>query len=243
MGDQRCWLSRRCQVPNMQWVRKMKLEHFAIADICCLVWQMSADIPGGHRHHGAQRTSWNIKPIALWLSFMIHSIFTCVMFAIALMSLTCGPFRRCSVQSTMFSQVQISISNIIQTSQRVQHRINLNRKLIETCELSSVAVTKYTYTQQAKIYLSWSISVQFVHCKAEAVDVSWLTVSAVVAKWRDMTGTGDVGGLTKPRDVPDNVTSAAVDWVPADERPMPYCKTTVSSESAVDLHVPDPAHT
>ena len=85
-----------------------------------------------------------------------------------------------------------------------------------------------------------------MHGTDEDVDVSSMVVAAVVERWVT-TENGVESGFSEPRELLNNVTSAAVvnsvDSVSVDKRLIPYCKTTVSLESTGDLHVPDAAHT
>ena len=99
------------------------------------------------------------------------------------------------------------------------------------------------HTIKRQIYLSCSISVQFVHSADEAVDLSLLSVSAVVTECRDTTDAVVERVCSGPSDISNNETSAVVDSrASADKRLVPYCKTTVSSDCNGGLHVPDATH-
>ena len=95
------------------------------------------------------------------------------------------------------------------------------------------------YVQHGKNYLNCSISVQLVQRRDETADISLLSISAAVAEVER--------GFTEPyEDVVDRVTrvvDGSVVSESVDRCPIPYCRITVSSESASDLHAPEAAYT
>ena len=95
------------------------------------------------------------------------------------------------------------------------------------------------YVQHGKNYLNCSISVQLVQRRDETADISLLSISAAVAEVER--------GFTEPyEDVVARVTrvvDCSVVSESVDRYLIPYCRITVSSESASDLHAPEAAYT
>ena len=97
------------------------------------------------------------------------------------------------------------------------------------------------YVQHGKNYLNCSISVQLVQRRDETADISLLSISVAVAEvergFTERKNDEDVVARVT-RVVDGSVVSESVD-----RYLIPYCRITVSSESASDLHAPEAAYT